>query len=107
MRAFEPRQVRAEAEVGAVPEADVSFHLPVDVEALGIRPELPLVAVGGTGNAHEDRPCGHRLPVELGVTGHGAPERVRGRLAAQHLLDRSRDQRRVLARSPLAGRDGR
>ena len=54
IRAFEPGEVRAEAEVDAVAERDVAVEGALDVEAIGID-ELALVAAGAAGEHGELR----------------------------------------------------
>ena len=101
---FEAGERGAEAEVDAEAEREVLADLAVDVEPVAVR-VAPVVAVRRADEEQHDAAFGHRLAVEL----HVARRRTRptcgaGRLEAQQLLDRVRDERRILDElAPLVG----
>ncbi len=67
----------------------------MDVEAIGLLP-VALVPVRGPVQQEHDRPLRHDRAVELDVVLDVPRLGGRGRLQAQDLLDRARDQRRIL-----------
>src|SRR5262249_14334720 len=91
---FQPGQRSSEAEVDAVPEGQMPLDPAVDVESLCIR-VLALVATGGTEQDQDLRALGDRAPVELDRTAGGARLTLYGRVPAQDLLDRLRQQARL------------
>ena len=90
--AFQPGQRRAQAEVGADAEREVRPGGAMDVEFARVGTELPLVAAGGPDQHHHHAAFRHRLVIEADVAGHIAGHVRRGRLEAQQLLDRLRDE---------------
>src|SRR4029450_12245471 len=90
----------------AVAEGEVLADLPVDVEAvpLGV---AAVVAIGRAHEGHHARAPRPLLAVVLDVPGDVAGDVRRGWLVAEDLLDRVRDQRRVLDElPPLIGMGG-
>src|SRR6202044_2604878 len=91
---LQPRQRSAEAEVDAVAEGLVAADLAADVEAVPLG-KVAFVAVGRAVQQHHDAALGHRLAVELDVSGDVTGLHGRGRLEAQQLLDGVVDERPV------------
>ena len=94
--------MRADAHVDAVAEAQVAFHPPRRVEALGIR-ELVLVAVRADEQEYDPLTGAHRLTRDLGVDEQRAADELERKVVAEHLLEGRRDRRRVLDQRRAAG----
>lgn len=67
----------------------------MNVEFACVRPELALVAARGTDEHQHHAAFRHRLAIQADVAGHIPRHVRRGRLEAQQLLDRLRDQRGI------------
>ncbi|MCP9954032.1 hypothetical protein LUX39_41745 [Actinomadura madurae] len=98
---LELRQVRADAEVHAAGEAQVTRDLPGDVQLAGGRAELALVPVRRPEQHHHLLALRDLPAVERHGTRRGAGERLHRCLQAEELHQRVRDQGRV-GRQPLA-----
>ena len=68
----------------------------MDVENIAVGRELAMVAHSGADQHHHRAALGHGLAVELDIAGDVAGDVRCGRFEAQQLLDRLRNQRRVL-----------
>src|SRR5438445_949360 len=100
---LQAREVGAEAEVGADPEAEVVVRMPSDVEAVGMG-EVLLVAVRGAVPERHPLVFADGLAVDLRVVHRGAHEVHDRGDPAHHLVHRGREERRVAQESrPLLG----
>ena len=95
---FQPRQVHAQADVHAVPPAEVRLGLPVNVERvrIGIAIFLP---VRRTQHRHHRRAGRDRHPAEFGVAGGHPGDGQQRRFPPHALFDGLRQQRPVRADS--------
>ena len=94
--ALHPGQCRTEAEVGAVPERQVTLGAAPDVERPGGRPVLALVVVGGPDDEQHGLACLEGFTVELDVVRQRPVHVLRRVVEAQRLLDRVGDERRIV-----------
>ena len=83
---LEPGDVRSDAHVHPVPEAEVPIHRACGVEALGVG-ELVLVAVGADQQQHDALTGAHRDARDLGVDEERAPDELQRELVTEHLLE--------------------
>jgi hypothetical protein len=101
--AFEPRRVRADAEVNTVTEAEVTLHAPLDVETVGVG-ELGLVAIRGQVQQEDPLPGVHRLPGDVGVLNKRARAELQRQVHPQDLFKRGRNAAEILGkRGALVG----
>ncbi len=94
-REFDPRQVRSCATVGTDAERDVAGASPIEVDLVRIVEHFR-VSVGGNSIDEYTLALSDEFPTDLDVLNGSAPAEYEG-LDAQHLLDRTREERAVCA----------
>src|SRR5688572_23191887 len=88
---LEAGQLRAHAVVNAEPEGEMAVASPVDVELVGVIPDV-FVAVGAR-KRHGDRPArGNGAVAELGTLGAAPEQELDGSDVAQRLFDHGADK---------------
>src|SRR5262249_18217412 len=92
---LEAGQRRTETEVAAVAAGEGLVGVPVEVEAIAVR-ETMVVAVGGSDEEHHCTARRDGPSVDLDVARDVPGDMGRGRLVAEQLFDRIRDERPIL-----------